>query len=322
MYKSDNPGRFEISRDARDVYVRFVATGEPIREEDGGARSELLNLGLLRDDPVNGVTAVDPSYVGAQWEASFHTWAAGMLTEAAAIPDVLRDFRDAFDNRATDARAGVMELLRGSAAINARLGQVLAGCAQELLVCQPGGERRREILAETKDRDLGVLRRGVIMRTLYHANARSGSAAHEWVREMTAAGAEIRTLSEPFQRMIVIDRQIAVIPGDTILATSKDALAYIVHDRGVAGFLAEIFERDWARAETWAGETSHGKLTDRHEHILRELAQERDYEAIGKQLGVSKRTVALLVAEIKEIYGVETLFGLACAWRDEQSSRL
>lgn len=311
----------EISQEARTLYLRLAA-GDPSVPTDGPAVEQLLNLGLARLDPASppSVTLVDPRYVGAQWEAAFHAYATAMLEQAAAVPDLLRDLSKAYDQRADDPGAGVLECIRGSEAINSRMGQILASAAEELLVCQPGRARRVELIQEARERDLGTLRRGVTMRTIYHDDVRASAPMHGWVRDMAEAGAETRTLAEAFQRMIIIDRRTAVIPGDSILTDSQSAVAYIVHDRGVAGFLAGAFERDWSRARPWDGKPQHPKLTDRHLIVLRELEAETSMEAIATQLGVSLRTVNNLIAEIRVAFGVRTPFGMACAWKAYQDA--
>ena len=61
-----------------------------------------------------------------------------------------------------------------------------------------------------------MLERGITMRTLYQHSARRSSITHKYVAAVTARGAEVRTLDEFFNRMIVIDRRVAVIPdGDS-----------------------------------------------------------------------------------------------------------
>jgi DNA-binding NarL/FixJ family response regulator len=303
----------------RALFAR-VATGEQPADVDHAEVQELLNLGLLRED-ATGLVPVDPGYVGARLEADLHTAAARMLTRAATVSESLHDLRTAYDRRSTQT-AGVMEYLRGSEAINARLGQVLAGTTTEFLVCQPGGERRREVLAETFERDRAMPRRGVQVQTLYHEDARVGTAMQEWVEAMTVEGAEIRTLDEPFKRMFIIDRRVAVIPGDNILTTSAEATAYLVNDSGVANFLAQIFERDWQRATPWGAPAASGEdLTERELYIMRALAAGGTYETISRRLNVSKRTVIAAVSAIKAKWQVETQFELAGAWHVYKSKK-
>ena len=54
-----------------------------------------------------------------------------------------------------------------------------------------------------------ALERGVKMRTLYQHSARRSAGTHKYVAAVTGRGAEVRTLDEFFNRIIVIDRRIA-----------------------------------------------------------------------------------------------------------------
>lgn len=314
------PPREVVSEEARELFGRMAATGEQPAADEAGAVNLLINLGLIRQDPAEGFILVDPQYVGARWEGALYTQAAALLEQAATVSEALRDLRHAFDHRNADS-AGLIEYHRGSDAINWRLGQVLAGCSGELLVCQPGGPRRPEILQETAGRDLATLSRGVKMHTIYHEHARSGPAMDDWVGSMSAAGAEFRTLDERFERMIIIDRRIAVVPGDDILTTSADAVAYIVNDSGVARFLARQFERDWSRATLWSAPAPEEvALSGRQLAVLRALAAGDSQQQIARRLGVSQRTMAETIAELKDLYGATTLFQLACSWKSEGGS--
>ncbi|MGE7439599.1 hypothetical protein [Kitasatospora sp. NPDC001175] len=305
------PRKPVITEGAIDLYGRILA-GEQPGDADCDATAQLRFLNLVREDPTLGFVVVDPAYVGAQWAASLYSEAARAVENAAAVGDALRPLQRVYDNRPVGA-TGIIEYLLGSAAINDRLGQVLGGCTTELLVCQPGGPRSQETLDGTFDRDIATLRRGVRMHTLYHEEARSGEAMSAWVSTMTAAGAEIRTLAEPFQRMIIIDRRIAVIPGNEILITSREAVAYMVNDPGVAEHLAKSFERDWARADPW-GRQPTGTLTERQEIIMKGLAAGDSQVVIARRLGMSKRAMAEAIAELKDAYNAKSLFELAHKW--------
>jgi DNA-binding CsgD family transcriptional regulator len=302
-----------ISQEARDLFAKLAAGGGQPNSEESDAATELLNLGLLREDPAVGYILVDPQYVGAQWQGSFYRSAALMLEQASTVSDALFDLRHAYNIRAADS-AGLVEYHRGSEAINCRMSQILSSCVSELLVCQPGGPRRVELLQEAAERDLDALKRGVEMRTIYHEHARSGPAMDAWVRSMTAAGAQIRTLGESFERMFIIDRRIAVIPGDRILTDSAETIAYVVNDSGVANFLARQFERDWVRASDWNQQAGLLTLTDRQVAILRGLAAGESQAAIGRRLEIKQRAMAVAISELKELFGAETLFELACRW--------
>lgn len=311
-------GQAVISPEASALYRR-VAAGEVLDDQDREAANELLSFGLLRRDPDGGVVPVDPHYVGARMASASQAEAARQMARSADVQDAFAALGDAYAARPPGG-AGMVEFLRGTSIINVRLGPVLGGCTTELLVRQPGGARRPEALAEVKVRDLETLARDVRMRTIYHEDARAGAAMHGWVAEMTAAGGEYRTLAEPFTRVIIIDRRVAVIPG----ADETEATAYIVHDSGIASFLAEDFSRDWERAEQWfaaGGDDSRRQVRARHEVVLRKLAAGHTNQRIAKDLGISARTLADAISELKDVYGAKTLFALGCAWTAEQRTR-
>ncbi|MFD0570109.1 LuxR C-terminal-related transcriptional regulator [Kitasatospora gansuensis] len=270
---------------------------------------------------MQGYVLVDPQYAGARLEANFFSISALMLEQAASISDAFKPLRATFDSRAADA-AGLIEQHRGSEAIGWRMGQILSGCSTEILCCQPGAQRRPEAIQEASTRDLAALRRGVAMRTIYHEQARTGAGMDLWVSTMTAAGADIRTLDAHFERMFIIDRRIAVIPGDHILVDSTDAVAYVVNDPGIAAFLARQFERDWEQSTPW---NDPGKaplaLTTRQAAILRGLEAGTSREKLAHQVGISLRTLAVAVSELKDHFGVKSAFELACCWKEWQAAQ-
>ena len=61
-------------------------------------------------------------------------------------------------------------------------------------------------------RDTALLERGAKIRTLYQHSARRNAITRKYVAAVTERGAEVRTLDEFFNRMIVVDRRVAVIP--------------------------------------------------------------------------------------------------------------
>jgi DNA-binding NarL/FixJ family response regulator len=139
-----------------------------------------------------------------------------------------------------------------------------------------------------------------------------------WVGRMSAEGARFRTLDEEFQRMVIIDRQIAIIPGDSILIDAAEAVAYVVNDPGVAAFLARIFERDWERANVWDEPAGGISLTPRQRAILKGLSKGKTLQQLAPQLGIKQRAMGEAIAELKVLFKAKTLFDLACRWKDTQ----
>lgn len=305
-----------ISAAATRLYGHVAAGTQPTGE-DAGAASELLNLKLVRRDPATGSYAVeDPAYVAARLAAEFHAEAARQLTRADQAATAFDALSAAYGARTAVGGSGLVEHLTGMETINGRLGHIFAGCAESVDVFQPT-RRIPANLARIKSRDLASLGRGVRMRTLYHEDVRAGFGMDEWVADMTAAGAQVRTLDAVFPRMFIIDRRIAVIPGE------EPDVARIVHDQGVAQFLTDhLFECHWECARPWGdavGELFSASIDARQQRILELMASGKTTKEIGTILELKPRRMAELMAELKGLYGAETLFQLACLWRDQQS---
>ena len=181
--------------------------------------------------------------------------------------------------------------------------------------CSPRSRRPAatpQTLAAAAQRDTAALERGIKMRTLYQHSARRSSITHKYVAAVTARGAEVRTLDEFFNRMIVIDRRIAVDPRRR--RASASALA--IREPSLVAYLVDIFERTWERGRPF---------TNRETSMMRDIAAEQRAMTIrmlieghadpvsAKRLGVSPRTYAGYVADLKAEYEAETRFQLGYA---------
>ena len=116
--------------------------------------------------------------------------------------------------RRTPTGASPIDEIRGLPNINRFLESAVDDAEHELLTAQPAGARRAVILEQAVDRDLRTIERGVHMRTLYQHTARRSKATRDYVNLMLAHGAQVRTLDEFFNRLIVIDRRLAIVPGE------------------------------------------------------------------------------------------------------------
>ena len=153
-----------------------------------------------------------------------------------------------------------------------------------------------------------AIERGVKMRTLYQHSARRSSVTHKYVAAVTARGAEVRTLDEFFNRMIVVDRRVAVIPN-----RNEVAVAVVVREPAVVAYLVDVFERSWERARPFTNrETSLMKdiAAEQRAMTMRMLIEGHSDPVSAKRLGVSPRTYAGYVADLKTEYDAETRFQL------------
>jgi hypothetical protein len=119
----------------------------------------------------------------------------------------------------------------------------------------------------------------------------------------------VRTLDEFFNRMIIIDRRVAVIPAEEDLRS-----AIVIREQSIVAYLADIFERAWERARpfTMSRETStmSGIAGEQRAMTIRMLIEGHADPVSAKRLGVSARTYAGYVADLKVEYEADTRFQL------------
>lgn len=303
---------------ASALYEEIVAAGQipadnPRIAEGGPDRPafELLReLGLLVQSREGSAwQSVDPSTVQAQVVAPMGQQGAQLIAESA-------DWARAFGSlahtwrRSPQAARGPFTELRGEA-IGPFLASLVADAEEELLTAQPNFNRAVDALDDSYSTEVAALRRGVKVRMLYQHAARRSAATHRYVAAITGEGAEVRTLDEFFERLIVVDRRVAIIPGQEGLA-----VAVAIREPAVVGYLVDVFERSWERARTF---------TNREQSLVRDIAAEQRAMTIrmliegrsdpvgAKRLGVSPRTYAAYVADLKTEFETETRFQLGYA---------
>lgn len=308
LFESDGAVLFE------DIVKQGGLPVDDPRIAEGGAHHDafllLVRVGLLLQDPDRGeYLPVDPNTVQAHVVTPMSTEGADLLNEssrwAGAFSTLAQSWR-----RSTQSGRGMVTELQGEA-IDSFLISLVADAEFELLTAQPQTGRDAPSLAAAAVRDIAALDRGIRMRTLYQHSARRSSITHKYVSSVTQRGAEVRTLDEFFNRLIVVDRRIAVIPSSQGL----DA-ALAIREPSVVAYLVDMFERTWERARPF---------TNRETSMLRHVAAEQRAMTIrmlieghadpssAKRLGVSPRTYAGYVADLKQEYQVLTRFQLGYA---------
>lgn len=271
----------------------------------------LLDLGLLRhDEDANRYLPVDPTSVQAQIVVPLGQRGADLLAESARWADAFSELGQVFRTSPQATVSPVTEI-HGLDNIDAFIHSAVNDCREELLTAQPHGRRPAPTLAVAEDRDVRALARGVRMRTLYQHSARHSPATREYVADITKHGGEVRTLDEFFRRLIVVDRQVAIIP-----ASDNHHVAVAIYDKSLIAYLVDIFERAWERAQPFnvSGNAAEKHIADDVRAMtIRLLVEGHSDPASAKRLGVSTRTYAGYIAALKDEYGVQTRFQLGYA---------
>jgi sugar-specific transcriptional regulator TrmB len=302
---------------ATPLYEEIVNAGgvstADLRIAEGGELREafdlLAQLGLVvRSDDGSQWRAVDPAAVQAQVVAPLGQQGAQLIAESAHWAQAFSTLSHAW-RRSPSTVGGPFAEIRGLATISNFLSSLVSDAESELLTAQPQDKRGvKQLGAEAGARDIAALKRGVKMRTLYQHAARRGADTRRYVAAVTAAGAEVRTLDEFFNRLIVVDRRIAIIPSHHGLTA-----AMVISDKSMVGYLVDMFERHWERARPFtSSETSLVRdiAAEQRAMTIRMLLEGRADPAGAKRLGVSPRTYAGYVADLKNEFEVETRFQL------------
>jgi len=281
-----------------------IAEGGELRE----AFDLLIELGLIVFDAESDSWGPeDPTSVQSRVVSPLSQEAAKLLSESSQWASAFSNLAQTFRRSPHASSRGPVTYLRDSA-IDTFLESLVAECEEEMLTAQPQTGRDSRYLAMAALRDIVLLERGAKMRTLYQHSARRSSVTHKYVAAVTARGAEVRTLDEFFNRMIVVDRRIAVIPNQEDLS-----VAVAVREPAVVAYLVDVFERSWERARPFTNrETSLMKdiAAEQRAMTMRMLIEGHSDPMSAKRLGVSPRTYAGYVADLKEEYEAETRFQL------------
>ena len=280
------------------------------RASDGPAFDLLVDLGLLVLDPeTEAYRPVDPSAVQARVVAPMGQEAVQLLEESSRWSEIFAGLGQAY-RRSVGAQHPVTEI-RGLANINRYLVATVEDAQSELLTAQPTRDRSMAALAVAVQRDIRIVQRGLSMRTLYQHSARRSVGIREYVERMAPYGAQVRTLEEFFNRMIVVDRAVAIVPGAEV-----NQVAIAIHEPALVAYLADVFERYWERARPYddrAESTTRNIAEDVRNMTVRMLVEGHSDPASAKRVGVSTRTFAGYIASLKDEYGVQTRFQLGYA---------
>ncbi|GAA1088759.1 MULTISPECIES: helix-turn-helix domain-containing protein [Kitasatospora] len=302
----------------RGLYLAVLARGgriplSTVPEQDRAVVDQLVRVGLLVPNPIDGAyVAVSPRAVGERIGSEMRSAAADLLWRAERLPADLDPLTRAYDSlprQADDPQRATY--VHGRERIRHRIAELVSECKQEMLTAQPG-PRQPATITLARPQDLALVQRGARMRTLYQPQVLAEPWTLGYAAELTEQGAGLRVLDESFERMLIIDRAVAVVP-----AADDYSRAAFISDPAAVAFLVKTFERDWARADVvqWAEVDTPAVAASAANRVGRLLAQGLTQRAVATRLGLSERTVAGHISRLRERYGAQTLFQLGWLMR-------
>jgi DNA-binding transcriptional ArsR family regulator len=288
-----------------DAAVRAGTAGD-------GPLQELLDLGLLNPEvgPPGTFAIKDPRHLAESLSQGMQLQASELLLRSISLSTSLHTLGREYQTYIGQPEpGGSIEYVQGRGTINQQLATLLEECTQEMLTAQPGGGRGAEALKIALDRDMKFVQRGGTIRTIYQPSARYSAPTVEYVEEVTQEGCQVRTLDEAFAKLVVLDRQVAVVTvGD---ADNRDRAAFI-RDEAVLDYIVGVFDGQWERAIPFTGghEIPRQVVSSMRRQIIKMMLEGVGHRTIARRLGLSERTLARHIAELREEHGVETLFQL------------
>jgi hypothetical protein len=218
---------------------------------------------------------------------------------------------DASESTQGNPRSGTgLISLSPAAAINACVEELASSAKAEIASAQPGWTRTPEALDQALAKTEACLAKGVRVRTIYQHAARFNEPMKQYVREVSDLGGEFRTVADShFDRMVIVDRRIAVI------STARDhASATVISDLGVVGFLIDLYERAWSHGKPFnvtGPRTASTEVVPEIRTRIKELLMAGHSGVyIARRVGLRKRAYDNHVAAIKSELGASNLVQL------------
>lgn len=270
----------------------------------------LVRLGLVHRESVDSDRWVpeDPASVQSRVVSPLSLEGARLLDESSQWANDFARMSQVWRRSAASETRGPFTYLHGDS-IDPYIAGLVAECQEEVLTAQPqtfhakGDEMARAIKTDTD-----LLKRGAKLRSLYQHAARRSGASKEYVAAVAPLGGEVRTLDEFFNRLLIFDRRVAIIPSpESIL------VAVAIREPSIVAYLVDVFERHWARARPFTSRDTSvvkGIAQEQRALTMRLLVEGYSDPVSAKRLGVSARTYAAYVADLKDEFDAETRFQL------------
>lgn len=291
-----------------DTVEELAARAQLAPEVAAEAEQELIELGLLGPSPAGGLVAVSPETATEELLASSEQQ---VLQQQMAL-GMVRARMHSLSSHYLEARSmrsarGDIEVVRGLGNVRAVIDDLSRTASGSVDTLATGGAQSEQALRSALPSDFRVLSRGCRLRIVFQDSARRHQATNHYVSELTAAGGEARCLPHLPTRLIVYGTDCAVLPIDH----ERTSIGVVViRESSVLGFLRLLYDYYWELATDFldTGKGTPRVLSGEEREILHLLARGKTNPAISKELGISQRTVARIVASLMERLGAESRF--------------
>ncbi len=271
------------------------------------ALDRLHELALVRPSAEEGLRAVTPELgmeaLLAQQQAELALQQQRIEESRAAAAQLIAQFADL----RPAAQQPDVEQLVGIDQIREKLTVLTRRAKTEVMTFAPSGAHSPEDLEAAKPLDTELLGRGVHMRTIYLDSIRNSPHTVAYAEWLAERGGQVRTAPSLPVRMIIVDRETAVIP---VQAENTREAAVVLTGQGTLTALCALYEGVWATAVDLGAvpkRDGSGLTTQEHE-VLSFLYRGMTDDAIAKRLGVSPRTARRVANDMMERLGARSRF--------------
>jgi DNA-binding CsgD family transcriptional regulator len=271
---------------------------------------ELARLSLVRpsDQQPGGLLLVNPE-VGlasllARQEQELTQRQHEITSGRLAISEIVAEYVNLVQNK----RRMDVEELTGVEMVRIRLEQLARDCTSEAMELSTGGGQSAANLRASRPLDQELLGRGVIMRSLYLESVVNHPQTVEYLQWLTGLGARVRLAAALPLRMIIFDRELAVIPSDP---GNTSAGALLLSGDGIVSALCALFEYIWEQAPAFGSAPGWDRktgLSTQARAVLSLLAQGHTDDVVARKLGISVRTSRRITAELMTTLGARSRF--------------
>ncbi|AUH44396.1 helix-turn-helix domain-containing protein [Streptomyces sp. CMB-StM0423] len=217
-----------------------------------------------------------------------------------------------YRNTAVNSAGGVVEVVAGVEQVAHRFHQLQFGAQRELLVFLVGAP----VAVPREDADLAessALDRGVDFRVVAARDYLDGPGVVRDVRGAVKSGLELRLADSLPLKMVVSDRQRAMVPLD-MADSDAEPSAIVIHRSGLLTALVHLFEGEWDRARpvlhtpsgVHAKPAAEEQPTGGELEVLALLLAGFSDRRVASQLGLSIRTVERRTRRLMDLAGADS----------------
>ncbi|WP_405801898.1 LuxR C-terminal-related transcriptional regulator [Streptomyces sp. NBC_01506] len=196
-------------------------------------------------------------------------------------------------------------VLEGVPLITSVLREASAAATTEILTAQPGGNRTKTSLEQGLKNSLAAIERGARLRHIYQHPARYNPHLKDYMACMPADHLEVRTVEQTVERLIIIDREMALIP-----ANAQRTTALEIRHPALVTYLIQVYDVLWAHGtpltEHLPPTAPDTPVTEVQHSIARLLAEGTTDEMVARRMGISVRTCRSHIAKLMHALGASS----------------